>query len=97
MQNEKPPLLLEDLPELQIIQELAEQFSAALAENAPMALDGHQADSFDGFNLQLVIAMASAAKRDGVEPDWRGSSPHLRKAAMILGLYTEETILDPED
>ena len=41
MQNEKPPLLLEDLPELRIIQELAEQFSAALAENAPMALDGH--------------------------------------------------------
>lgn len=97
MQNEIPPLLLEELPEIQVIRKLAEQFSAALAENAPIALDGHQADSFDGFNLQLVLAMASAARRDGIEPDWRGSSPHIRKAATILGLYTETTPLLEEE
>ena len=90
MENKRPTLLLEQMPELQIIRELAEQFSHALAENAPIALEGHQADSIDGFNLQLVLAMAAAAKRDGIEPDWRGSSPHIRKAAILLGLYLEE-------
>jgi anti-anti-sigma regulatory factor len=98
MQNEIPPLLLEELPEIQVIRKLAEQFSAALAENAPIALDGHQADSFDGFNLQLVLALASAARRDGIEPDWRGSSPQLRKAAAILGFHVETmALLETED
>lgn len=91
MENKRPPLLLEQIPELQLVRELAEQLSRALAENAPIALDGHQAESIDGFNLQLLLAMAAAAQRDGIELDWRGSSPHIRKAAILLGFHIEET------
>jgi len=96
MTSENIPLLLDQQPELLRIQELAEQLAVALAQNAPIDLDDAPEHLFDGFNLQLVLAMASAAHREGIEPDWRGSSPHLRKAAAVLGLYTETTVTEPD-
>ncbi|WP_456413724.1 STAS domain-containing protein [Thiolapillus sp.] len=68
---------------------LTQALRDALAEKAPLSLDGSQVQHIDGASLQLLLAAARSAQQEGIPLDWHQPSPALSKAAATLGLNND--------
>ncbi len=79
-------LLLDRQLDLGNARALADRLGAALAENAPIVLDGSEVQHIDGAGLQLLLALRQTAHQEGLSLDWRKPSARLREAAALLGL-----------
>ncbi len=86
MTDQTTTLLLDHRLDLGEARALADRLGAALAENAPIVLDGSQVEQIDGASLQLLLAMRQTAHQEGLSLDWRKPSARLREAAALLGL-----------
>ncbi len=82
-------ICLESHLDMDALPALAQALRNALAEKAPLLLDGSQVKSIDGAALQLLVAAARSAQQAGSSFRWRQPSPALEKAVGLLGLSND--------
>lgn len=61
----------------------------ALEQGRPITMDVSDVRRVDTAALQVLVAFARTARRDGVAVSWKEPTPELLQAAGLLGLSTE--------
>ena len=85
------------LPESLVIQNVAEwkeHFLSTLAAGALPPLDASALKDIDSAGLQLLLAVAVEAGKQGSSLDWTSISPELKDFAKVLGV-SEPLNLEP--
>ncbi len=82
-------ICLESHLDMDALPALAQALRNALAEKAPLLLDGSRVKSINGAALQLLLAATQSAQQADISFNWHQPSPPLERAVELLGLSND--------
>ncbi len=90
-------ICLEPHLDMDALPALAQALRDALAEKAPLSLDGSLVKSINGAALQLLLAATRSAQQAGIPYSWHQPSPALERAVSLLGLNNDLELGDNKE